>query len=142
MNYEEATKEINQWAINSGLRRYCTEICQTHREKWQPKNRCCNGCLELSKNGCGLSIRNIFCTLWVCGSIHLDPFTYPIYRKIRDHLHDVMSMSNIYRRDLTKICKEKKMEFDARIIKQIRKVRIRCMEIPSAYLEAIKRKGK
>ena len=60
MNYEEALNKVESFMVKSGIREFCSDVCQGY---------CCNGCYT-SKHACHKSDgRRLSCSVFICMSL-------------------------------------------------------------------------
>lgn len=58
LTYQETLNIVEKFMINSGIRRYCTEIC---------KGQCCMGCYENNLKSCRhCEGRRLPCSIYIC----------------------------------------------------------------------------
>jgi hypothetical protein len=58
--YGEALNKIENFMIDSGIRKFCSEVC---------KGRCCLGCYESEKSCVKNEGRRLSCSIWVCNEM-------------------------------------------------------------------------
>ena len=87
MNYDEALKVVEEWVINTGIRKFCTEKCKGHCCPPHYSDRCDRSCLK--------GERKITCSIFLCDLLELRFYEYSkrehsIWAKVNNHIISVL----------------------------------------------------